>query len=81
MTRYLSAPICSFLAGVLSLYLLRDASVPLEIALPIATALTLLIALVTPPRLRRWRLTGRHRIVSALAFANSQSKTEFIKVG
>jgi len=75
------APICSFLAGLLSLLLLREASVPLEIALPSATALTLLVALVMPPRLRHWRLTGRHRIVPALAFASSQSNTEFIKVG
>ena len=75
------APICSFLAGLLSLLLLREASVPSEIALPIATALTFLVALVTPPRLRRWRLTGRHRIVPAIAFASSQSNTEFIKVG
>jgi hypothetical protein len=77
-------PICSFLVGPSSLALLRAWSVPLDLSLAIATGLTVLVALITPPRLKRWRLTGQHRIVFAMSLENSQANTKvanLVKVG
>ena len=75
------APICTFLVGPLFLVLFRRWSVLLEVSLPIATAAMLLVALITPPRLKRWRLTGRHRIVHALSLTNSQPTAKFVRIG
>ncbi len=69
-------PLCTLLAPWPLLYALPRWGVPLEVALPAGCALTLFAALSCGPSLRRWRLTGRHRIVPSL-----QPKTEFIKVG
>jgi hypothetical protein len=77
-------PICSLLVGPLALALLHTWSVPLDLALPIATGLVPLVALNTPPRLKRWRLTGQHRIVHAMSLSNPQANTKsakFVKVG
>jgi energy-coupling factor transporter ATP-binding protein EcfA2 len=77
-------PICAFLVGPLSLALLRAWRVPLDFSLPIATGLIPLVALITPPRLKRWRLTGQHRIVHAMSFATAQAGSKvakFVKVG
>jgi hypothetical protein len=68
----------------LSLALLRAWRVPLDFSLPIATGLIPLVALITPPRLKRWRLTGQHRIVHAMSFTNGQGNSKvakFVKVG
>jgi hypothetical protein len=78
------APICSLVVGPLSLALLRAWSVSIDLALPIATGLVPLVALVTPPSLKRWRLTGQHRIVHAMSLSNPQANTKlakFVKVG
>jgi hypothetical protein len=56
------APICTMLAGPICLGILMAAGVPLEISLSVATGLTVLVALIMPPRLRHWRLCGRHCI-------------------
>jgi len=73
------APICTLLAGPMTLmFLFQACELPLEVCLPIATGTATLVALISPPRLRRWRLTGRHRIVSALSQANAAL---FVKVG
>ena len=77
-------PICAFLVGPLSLALLRAWRVPLDVSLPIATGLILLVALISPPRLKRWRLTGQHRIVHAMSLTNAQGNSKvakFVKVG
>jgi hypothetical protein len=77
-------PICSFLVAPVSLALLQSWSVPLELSLPIATGLTVLAALIAPPTVQRWRLTGQHRIVHAMSLQNSQPKdglAKFVKVG
>lgn len=44
---------------------------------PIIPPLVLFIALTTPPGLRQWRLTGRHRMVAAIS---AQDKN-YVKVG
>jgi hypothetical protein len=77
-------PICAFLVGPLSLALLRAWRVPLDFSLPIATGLIPLVALITPPRLKRWRLTGQHRIVHAMSLTNAHGNSKvakFVKVG
>jgi hypothetical protein len=77
-------PICSFLVGSSSLALLQAWSVPFDHSLPIATGLIVLVALIAPPRLKRWRLTGQHRIVPAMSLENQGSATKdatFVKVG
>jgi hypothetical protein len=73
----LIGPFCAFLAGTLSLGALNYFRVPLALCLSVATGVTALVGLILPPRLRRWRLTGRHRIVPDL----TQGSTNFVKVG
>ena len=42
-----------------------------------SAALLVLIALTTPPKLRRWRLTGQHRLVPAIPKASK----DYVQVG
>ena len=49
---------------------------PAQVFLPITGGLVIFAAIATPPSLRRWRLTGQHRIVPA--FTNQK---DFVKVG
>lgn len=70
-------PLCSILAGPAALGLLFACGVPVDASIAIGAGVTPAVALVMPPRLRRWRLTGEHRIVSGLTTANAT----FIKVG
>jgi energy-coupling factor transporter ATP-binding protein EcfA2 len=81
----IDAILCCMLGSwPLSVALLRAWRVPLDFSLPIATGLILLVALITPPRLKRWRLTGQHRIVHAMSFATAQAGSKvakFVKVG
>jgi hypothetical protein len=65
------------LAGPMTGALLYACGVPLEVCLPLAYGAMVLVALVTPPRLRRWRLTGQYRLVSGLSKPNQS----FVKVG
>ena len=64
-------PICSFLVGPCAIVLWRNSRIPGEIVMSLAAGLTVLVALVCPPRLRHWRLTGRHRLVPT--FQESQA--------
>ena len=45
--------------------------------LPIFPAAIVLIALASPPKLRRWRLTGRHRLVPAIP----KTSQDYVQVG
>jgi hypothetical protein len=55
-------PICSLFGGWLVLYFMGNQSIPIDVSFPIAGAVAVFIALVCPPRLRRWRLIGQHRM-------------------
>ena len=55
-------PICSFAGAVMVLFLLSYQSVPIDVRYPIAGGVAVLLALISPPRLRRWRLIGEHRM-------------------
>jgi hypothetical protein len=46
-------------------------------SLPALASLVVLIALTTPPTLRRWRLTGQHRLVPAIPKASQ----DYVQVG
>jgi hypothetical protein len=70
-------PVCSLLAGPMTLALLTALRVPLDVRLAIAYGMMVLVALLTPPSLRRWRLTGAHRMVSSIAEGHSQ----YVRVG
>ncbi len=69
----LIGPACSLLVGPAALSLFRHSRVPAEVFFSIAVGLTLLIALISPPSLKRWRLTGQHRLVPT--FQESQAAT------
>ena len=60
-------PICSLAGGVLVVYFLRYQSLPVDVCFTIAAGVAVLLALLSPPRLRRWRLIGRHRIGPTLS--------------
>jgi hypothetical protein len=47
--------------------------VPVEVYGPIVTGMIVFIALRTPPSLRRWRLTGGHRMVPSGTGVTSDS--------
>jgi hypothetical protein len=74
------APLCTLLVGPIALGALAAARLPVEIAFSTATGLALLVALIAPPRLRRWRLTGRHRMVAVVP-QNLASTQALVKVG
>jgi hypothetical protein len=59
-------PICSFLTAPALMCLFWSSPVPREVVLSVAAGLTVLVALVSPPRLKKWRLTGHHRLVPTL---------------
>jgi hypothetical protein len=73
------APACSVLAGLATLVLLRACAVPSPARFTAAAGLTILAALVTPPRLRRWRLTGLHRMVPTQLQGGTQA-APFVQV-
>jgi hypothetical protein len=70
-------PICSLLAGPMTLTLLTAMRAPLDVGLSIADGMVVLVALLTPPGLRRWRLTGAHRMVSTIGAGH----LNYVKVG
>jgi hypothetical protein len=55
-------PICSLAGGWLVLFFMTYQSVPIDVGFPIAGGAAVFIALICPPRLRRWRLIGEHRM-------------------
>ena len=69
-------PLCAGVAGVLVLLAFRRFA-PLEIVLPIATAVVIIVTLLGPPSLRRWRLTGGHR----LAIGVQKNNSDFVEAG
>jgi hypothetical protein len=73
------APLCALIAGPATLVFLQACSAPEPIRYSIATGMVVLVAILTPPRLRQWRLTGQHRIVNTLPAQNT--KNSFVKVG
>jgi len=77
----LIAPVCSIFSGPLVLYLLHVSAVSLEYSLPVASGVATVVAVIVPPRLRRWRLTGNHRLVPAVNLRYSQSAQELVQVG
>jgi hypothetical protein len=58
------APLCAMMAGAATLALLQACRLPLFIGFTFASGMVILVTVLTPPRLRLWRLTGQHRIVS-----------------
>ncbi|MHB1557076.1 MAG: hypothetical protein ACYC61_06320 [Isosphaeraceae bacterium] len=61
--RLFVAPACTLLAGLAALVLLGAFGVPEPARFTVAGGMAALAALITPPRLREWRLTGGHRII------------------
>jgi hypothetical protein len=70
-------PICSLLAGPMTLTLLAAMRAPLGVGLAVADGMVVLVALLTPPGLRRWRLTGAHRMVSTIG----EGQGQYVRVG
>jgi hypothetical protein len=75
--RVFIGPVCSLLAGPMTLALLTALRAPLDICLAIACGMIVLVALLTPPTLRRWRLTGAHRMVRPSSIA----EPTYVQVG
>ncbi len=69
-------PICCDLAGLL-VFLALWRWVPLDMLFPIVTAVIVLVALLGPPSLRKWRLTGGHN----MAPVNEKNKSLFVEAG
>lgn len=61
--RVFIAPACPPLAALAVVVLLGACGVPAPARYTVAGGTAILAALITPPRLREWRLTGGHRIV------------------
>lgn len=69
-------PLCTLAICPLSIALFHRLGWDPLAFLPVTAAAVLFTALATPPRLRRWRLTGQHRIVPGLS-----NQKDFIKIG
>lgn len=67
--RVFIAPICALIAGPATLVLLRACGLPQDASLIFAAGMVVLVATLTPPRLRTWRLTGHHRIMNQNSFS------------
>ncbi len=63
----LAGPICSIVGGLLVLSTMRDRFGPDEVRYPVAGGVAVLLALICPPNLRRFRLTGQHRLAQTLS--------------
>jgi hypothetical protein len=70
-------PICTLLVGVLAIDRFRPPGLNDLVFLPIALALAITVAIDTGPTLKKWRLTGQHRITTTSSTVNG----EFVKVG
>jgi hypothetical protein len=73
------APILAMISGGVVLGLFSEARGPAEISAPLCVTTTLLVALITPPGLVEWRLTGKHRIVEGRPAQGPQS--QYVRVG
>jgi hypothetical protein len=67
----LIAPACSLLVGPAALVVYWRFPIPAEVCFSIAAGVSVLIGLIAPPRLKRWRLTGQYRLVAT--FQESQT--------
>jgi hypothetical protein len=76
--RVFAGPVCTFLTGILGIVAFQAWKLPGDAALPACFALTMFVALSSRPSLRRWRLTGQHRMVFGV---QQKQKHEFIQVG
>ena len=75
------APLLIFAIGPSSVYSLYACGLPLDVSMAISIGLTVLVAAITPPRLRRWRLIGQHRIVFVIPQNQSKANAPFVQVG
>jgi hypothetical protein len=75
--RVFIGPVCSLLARPNTLALQTAMRAPLDVCLSIACGMIVLVALLTPPSLRRWRLTGAHRMVRPSSIA----EPTYVQVG
>jgi hypothetical protein len=60
-------PLLTLIAGPLVILALRPLGLDFEIRLSFAVGSVVFVALVAPPGLRHWRLTGRHRLGPTLS--------------
>lgn len=78
-------PVCSLVAGPMTVALLSALRAPLEVCFSVAYGMMVLVALLTPPSLRRWRLTGAHRMVPGFvagqAQGQNQAQSPYVRVG
>ncbi len=70
--------ICGLLAGPMTVALLAGLGAPMEARLSAACGMVLLVLILTPPSLRRWRLTGAYRLDPMKA---RQAGKQFIQAG
>jgi hypothetical protein len=70
------APLAGLLVTVLGIAAAHNWSVPVDAAAPAILALMWLMTLNLGPSLKRWRLTGRHRMSPAMLMMNSQSEVK-----
>ncbi len=64
--RIFVAPLFALIAGPATVVLLRTCGLPAFVSYVSAAGMVVMVAILTPPRLRRWRLTGQHRIAPAV---------------
>jgi len=76
--RIFVGPACGLLAGPMTVALLAAIGAPIEARLSVACGMVLLVVLLTPPSLRRWRLTGSYRMDPLQV---RQSGKRFIQAG
>jgi hypothetical protein len=74
--RVFVGPLCTVLVPAATAWVLYSVGASMDVALPVCCGLMLFAAIATPPSLRRWQLTGRHRIVPGIT-----NRKEFIQVG
>jgi hypothetical protein len=72
-------PLLSLLAGPLVFLPCYASRTPVEISVALSSTVVILLGLITPPGLKDWRLTGKHRIIPGQPPQGSDP--EFIKVG
>jgi hypothetical protein len=70
-------PLCAVVAGPVTLAVLRSCSVPAAICFTAAAGVVILVALVSPPDLKRWRLTGQHRLAPILVQGSFGEKPKY----
>lgn len=77
--RCLVGPLLSLLAVPAVILPCLAARIPPDIFLPTTLSAVILVNLITPPALKEWRLTGKHRILEGQFYQRQDS--EFTRVG